>query len=475
MKLSKTDFAGYLDCEKTFWLRRRRPELVAWAAPGAMQRLQMVEGQAVEQASRPFLEAHFGPGLLSQTTYETDTLIARADFIRSHQDGSIDILEVKASTKVKSKGGADHIADAAFQWLVASRAGHQVVSAHIIHLDGDYVREGDVDPNRLFVSADVTEQVKTRLQTLEAEIDAASELLRSEDIDLDGCDCQYKGVNQRCEAFAFLNPTVAAESAHYLPGIRRKSLEKWAPAFDLRAISASDLGERHQRIQKSLLAGSPVVDTAALRAFVNELTFPIHFYDYETTGPAVPPAQGYRPYQAIPVQFSVHRLSDDGTVEHSEWLAEGHGEQLGLIDHLERAIGADGSAVAWHKSFEIGCNARLATLHPEKAEFLERLSARTADLEVPFQQDYVDWRFQGSSSIKKVLPVLVPELRYPEEEVHDGTSAVEAWARMIGLEQGSERADLRRQLLEYCKLDTLAMLRIFEAVRDLVQHGDHVR
>lgn len=468
MTLSKTDFADYLTCPKTFWLRRERPDAVAWAAPSAMQRTQMLVGQSVERESAPFMQANFGERLSRQTTFVAGELLARADYVKENADGSLDIFEVKASTKLKDNDGNDHIVDAAFQYLTATRSSRQVATIHIVHLDGGYTRSGVIDHLRLFRSTDVTGKVLERLVTLEPEIDAAVALLAQEEIDLDGCECRFRGANSRCEGFAVLNPGIAEESAHYLPGIRRQRLVNWGPSFDLRTIDPSDLSDRHQIIQRALLQGTPVIDVAALREFCDALSYPIYFYDYETTGPAIPPADGYRPYQAIPVQFSVHRLDADGATVHSEFLADGYGEELELIDRLEAAIGPDGSAMAWHMSFEKGCNARLAALHPSKAEFLTRLSDRTADLEVPFQRHYVDWGFRGSSSIKKVLPVLAPDLQYDQSQVHDGTGAVEAWTRMIDLEAGPEKNDLRRQLLEYCHLDTLAMVRIFAVLKAIV-------
>jgi len=471
VKLSKTEFASYQACPKTFWLRRRRPEVIDWPPLGAMQRTQMAEGQYVEKESQPFVEATFGADLARQLTFETDTLIARADFVRMNSDGSIDIFEVKASTKLKDSDGNDHIVDAAFQLLTARRAGRTVSSIHIVHLDGEYARAGDLDAMRLFKAVDVTAPALERLVELEAEIDAAAAMLAQDEIDLDGCDCRFRGANSRCDAFAYLNPNVADESAHYLPGIRTNRLQNWGPAFDLRDIAPDQLTERHQLVQQALLTGAPIIDLPAIEAFLGAVRYPVYFYDYETTGPALPPADGYRPYQAVPVQFSLHRLDEDALLHHAEWLSDGHGQQAQLIDQLEAAIGPAGSAMAWHKSFELGCNARLGQLHPAKAAFLANLSERTIDLETPFQKAYVDWGFRGSSSIKKVLPVLVPDLRYNQDEVHDGTGAVEAWSKMIGLGEGSERDELRRQLLDYCRLDTMAMVQIFGVIQRIAGGG----
>ena len=171
------------------------------------------------------------------------------------------------------------------------------------------------------------------------------------------------------------------------------------------------------------------------------------------------------------MQFSLHRLSAHGAVEHFEWLAEAHGQQLELIEALEASFAPTGSAIAWHKSFENGCNKRLRELYPAKADFLNALCERTVDLEDPFKKHYVDWGFRGSTSIKKVLPVLCPELRYSAGEVHDGTGAVEAWNCMIETNDVRAKSELRRQLLAYCELDSLAMVRIFDCLVRTVAEG----
>ena len=136
-----------------------------------------------------------------------------------------------------------------------------------------------------------------------------------------------------------------------------------------------------------------------------------------------------------------------------------------MVQALEECIGDEGSILAWHMSTEVGCNDRLARLVPEKREFLEGISLRTRDLMLPFEDLYVDSRFRGSTSIKKVLPVLVPGLSYSSTDVHDGTGAMDAWLKFISSGDVDEKAELSRQLLEYCKLDTLAMVEIFAILR----------
>ena len=133
-----------------------------------------------------------------------------------------------------------------------------------------------------------------------------------------------------------------------------------------------------------------------------------------------------------------------------------------MIEHMQSHIGATGSLLSWHASFENTQNKTMAAQYPDKADFLQDLIRRTLDLEDVFKGGYVDIAFAGSTSIKKVLPVIAPELTYSGMDVASGTDAMEAWIRLITMPNSVERDQLREAMLEYCKLDTYAMVRIFE-------------
>ena len=124
--------------------------------------------------------------------------------------------------------------------------------------------------------------------------------------------------------------------------------------------------------------------------------------------------------------------------------------------------------MAWHKTFENQRNQEFAYIYREKAKFLMGLVERTIDLEDVFKDGYVDIAFGGSTSIKKVLPVIVPDLTYDGLRVASGTDAMVAFAEMITLLLGAKRNKVRSEMLRYCKLDTLAMVRIFEKMREHV-------
>jgi len=105
---------------------------------------------------------------------------------------------------------------------------------------------------------------------------------------------------------------------------------------------------------------------------------------------------------------------------------------------------------------------------PDKADFLNDACERTLDLEDIFKAGYVDIAFKGSTSIKKVLPVLASDLDYADMAVANGTDAMNAWIKLVEMALSKERDQLRADMLEYCKLDTYAMVRIFEEMERLI-------
>jgi hypothetical protein len=169
------------------------------------------------------------------------------------------------------------------------------------------------------------------------------------------------------------------------------------------------------------------------------------------------------------IQFSLHVLREDGSLDHQEWLSDGHGVERALAEQLAAHVGAVGSAVVWHETFERSRNRDLGALVPELTGFFEDLNARTIDLRVPFKEHYVDIAFGGSTSIKRVLPVVCPHVGYDQDAVHDGGGAMEAWTRMVTSEDAGEKARLRAELLAYCGLDTLAMVEIFRFLQGVVK------
>jgi hypothetical protein len=471
IQISKSEFLDYRSCAKGWWLKHRKPHAVSRPSPSAFDRMLMADGYAVEAEAKKLVATWpHHDACTFQRIFDAGTLYARADLVHDLGGGTIDLYEIKGSTSLKSSsGGQDHVDDACFQTLVAERAGVTVRAVYIMHVNGEYTRAGAVDPAELLVIIDVTSEVRARSAGIGDEIEAAITLIATNAIDERGCTCRHIGKASHCASFGYFNPEIPENSAYLLPRISRKRLETLdgEQRLAIDHITEKDVTPAQLPIWRALASREPLIDRTAIGAFLEPLRWPLHFYDYETFAAAVPIADGHRPQQAMPVQFSLHRLAADGRLDHAEFLADGPGQQAELVAALGAAFADEGSAIVWNKSFEKGCNDRMADLLPDAAAFLEGINERIVDLMDPFKAHYVHPGFGGSTSIKKVLPILCPDLHYDPGAVHDGAGAMEAWIRMVETSDPAERTRLATELKDYCRLDSLAMVEIFQVLRAL--------
>jgi len=468
MQFSKTDFIHYLNCPKSLWLLKHKPDLYPHGEFSDYAKKIAAEGYEVEAYVQAFLGAPPESDTFSfQSVFQTKRgLYARADVTRENGDGTINIYEVKSSTSVKDGSQHNQIKDAAFQKIAAAETGAKVDKVFIVHLNKEYVRQGEIDPQELLVFADVTTRVADVEAETRAEIDAGLEILAQLEIDESSCTCLTLTRSNHCDAFGYFNPDIPKPSIYNLPRISKAKLGGFISdgRFDLDQIGLDEVTAKQALVLKSAQGHEPLVDQRVLADFYSKAKYPIYFLDYETYSSAIPLVDGARPQAPVPFQYSLHvkRTPHETELLHAEYLAEAAAMPLALIEHMQENIGATGSVVSWHASFENTQNKNMAEFYPDKAEFLHSLVDRTLDLEDLFKDGYVDIAFGGSTSIKKVLPVLAPDLTYDGMNVANGTDAMEAWSKLITMSNGQEKNQLREALLEYCKLDTYAMVRIFE-------------
>ena len=312
----------------------------------------------------------------------------------------------------------------------------------------------------------VTEQVRNLVDETQIGIDSALDLLNQPRINETGCSCLELSRSHHCETFDYFNPSIPKPSIYNLPRISKKKLHKFVNErrFDLMDIDESEVSGNQLNVLKAAKSGSPLIDERVIESFYEKVRYPVCFLDYETYSSAIPIVEGIKPHAHIPFQFSIHikQSENKADLQHFEYLADKAELPSKMIEALEKVIGPNGSIVSWHKSFENKQNKEMGILYPDKDEFLKNVIERTIDLEDIFKGGYVDIAFGGSTSIKKVLPVIVPDLNYDNMAVANGTDAMEAFTRILEMPDGANRKKLRKDMLEYCKLDTLAMVRIFE-------------
>jgi len=390
--------------------------------------------------------------------------IAKADILRRQNEGW-HVLEVKSSFADTGKIG-ELVDDLAYTVMVFRRAGLSIAAASLVLLSRGY-RFGD-DPERLFEIIDQTGDVMARVAEFEGAAAAQAAALFHDTppaaLLVSSCrDCDYFA--DRCLGKGI------AHTVLEIPGLHYKKLKRLSAEGIIDLADAPDdlgLNDRQQRAKDSALSGSPFI-AASLGKALSAILWPCHYLDFETVATVLPLYAGHACHQQVLTQFSIHhRDGVDGAARHSEYLADAAQDcQRELAEALIAALDVTGSIIVYSSFEKTRINA-LRDAFPDLSAPLEAILGRLVDL-MSVVTDYVYHPdFRGSSSIKKVLPVLVPDLSYKDLAVGDGDTAITRFARMArGEITGADIEPTRRQLLDYCKLDTFAMVRLHEKLFDL--------
>jgi len=494
MYISKTDYLEYTFCKKNLWLRKHKPELFEGVELSEFEKKIIEEGNLADEAARGLFpdgvlveiigsnSVPFTQSLLKAKTktifqggFLWNNFFVQSDILRFNEalDGW-ELYEVKATNDVKREVPHHHINDLAFQKTVIENCGVKIVKTGVIHLNSEYRMIGKVNFDDLFIIADLTDEVLAAEPEVQSQMNDLKAYL--DDHEEKGCECLYRGRNAQCTTFVYSNPEVPEYSVHDINRIggSKKLFYDW---IDRGIYSLDDIdnpealtGAKKAQYDAYML-GKPLIDREAIKDALSELVFPIYFFDYEGYSSAIPRFGGFGAYEQIPFQYSLHILHEDSEMEHKEFLITEPTKDLTLplIERMREDFGDTGSVVSWYKSYESQRNNKLAELHPSHADFLESLNDRMFDLMEIFSKNmYVDARFKGSASIKNVLPVLVPELTYKALDIQKGDQAVERWEKLIDPNTPiNEKEQIVKDLLEYCKLDTLAMVRIYQFLNAL--------
>jgi hypothetical protein len=156
--------------------------------------------------------------------------------------------------------------------------------------------------------------------------------------------------------------------------------------------------------------------------------------------------------------------SPKSEVKHFEFLADKWEDPCPeLLKNLTNQIGDTGTILVWNEGFEKGRNEEMANLYKKFEKKLLSINSRVYDLATSFKKNYyVHKDFKGKWSIKAILPVLIPSLSYKDLNIQEGGTASESYRKLIDKNIAKiEKEDLKTNMLEYCKLDTLAMVEIF--------------
>lgn len=482
-RLSKSRFVTGWTCPRLLWWRVHEPDapesqegvgaqdimdqgndvgfLATQRFPGGVLidlPYQDLEGKVA--ATRIALQEE-APAIFEASFWEDNVFVA-VDILQRLDQG-FRLIEVKASGGLKEQ----YIVDAAIQTYVLRRAGLDVCQAVLMHLNKQYRHP---DQGDLFVMDDVTDRVEAFLPDVPAMIAQQMAVLAGP---LPG-DCR----GRQCSGCAFMARCWPQAPDHVLR-LHGVGAAK-AMAFEAEGVHTfgdvpgdAPLDKPAGRQLEAWRRGGMVVEPG-LKQALEPFQGQVGFLDFETVGRAIPVWDGLGPWAAAPVQFSYHQRHADGTVTHTEHLAEGPGDPRPALAQalVDATRGAD--AVAMYTGFERTQIKGLRASVPHLADELAALQAKLVDL-APVVRDFVAHPdFGGSFSIKAVLPALIPDMGYKELEINDGMVASAELARLMlrGDEMtDDERGAKRAALLEYCHLDTLAMVRLLQRLEEIAGQG----
>jgi hypothetical protein len=484
--LSKSQYLRGLQCHKALWLYRHRRELMSPADanrlalfasghevgklaqarfPGGVEiAFDGSDFEAMIARTAELIEA--GVEVIYEATFRSGKLLAMADILVRNGD-RWDFHEVKSSTRVRPY----HLDDAALQWRILGD--HIALGrAYVMHINSRYCRSGELDLEQLLQSVDVTEKV-TRMQAgLAHRVEAMLAMLTRDEPDIaigpycnSPFECDFKA---HCWQAV---PRPSVFDLYRLPGERKFELYRQG-LVHYRDLARLPLGPAQALQVNTAASGKPHIERRRIGAFIGAASYPIHFLDFETLQHAVPRFTDQRPYQQIPFQYSLHILHHDGRLEHREHLADERADpRPALAAQLLRDLGASGSIVAYSQSTEIAAINTLASHCREQAAALRATRVRFVDLLTPFRElMYYHPDFNGDFSIKSVLPAMFPgdaEMDYGRLEIQDGRTAMTLYSGLAQAGDCAGRQRIRDELRAYCRLDTLAMVRIWQSLAAL--------
>lgn len=387
----------------------------------------------------------------------------RVDILERLPSGEWNLIEVKSSTSTKD----NHVPDVSVQYHVLQAAGIRVKGAYLMHIKREYTHDGkQLDLRHYFTKAPMTgpslgyqKQIPEILARFRAMLERPDPpgILPSRH-----CKNPYE-----CEFWDHCTGKMPEHWVMELSGISEKKIRELA-AQDIHEIpgipETFPLTMIQGRIRECVRRGAEY-QAPELEEELRDVEYPAHFLDFETMNPAIPLYPGTRPYQIIPFQWSDHVLHQEGSLGHSEYLhMKVSDPREDFVISLLKAMGTAGTIFVY-TDYEKRILRNLASHLPQYQEDLLAVMGRFKDLHAIIRNHYYHPAFHGSYSIKAVLPAVIPGMDYGDLAIQEGGHASLKYLQMIdpGTTEG-ERDRIKEELLAYCGFDTLAMVKVREAL-----------
>jgi len=383
------------------------------------------------------------------------------------------LREVKSSLAVREE--SLHVEDAAIQLHVLEGSDVSIDNVELVHVSRDYIlEETGIEWDRILYRADITEAARCRMIKFPDELKSAWNVLE----EAEPPEVQpFKSTCNKPYGCDYWERCTAAKPKDWIQSLPRIGLKVLKKLTDdgIEGITGIPddfpLNANQERMRNVLISGEPYVSEDLFKSLHN-FGPPAYYLDFEFMNAILPPYPGTHPNQGIAFQYSLHHVDANGNVEHFEFLGDPEVDpRRELAERLIRDVKDDQVPIlAYNAGTEVGVIRNLIALFPDLSTSLEVISDRILDL-LPIVRNHTYFEgYQGSFSLKAVGPTLVPELTYSTlDGVSVGTDAARVfWLLTMGdIEDPEEAYELQRQLLDYCKLDTLLLLEVHRCLREI--------
>ncbi len=483
MRLSKSRYCSGIQCPKILWMEKNMPEyyddslqsqqlLNTGIEVGNLARYYFSDVHQIEyntdknimiEQTRDFIDS--GAATIAEASFAYDGNFCSIDILQIYNDG-VEIFEVKSAASVSEI----HMHDMAFQCWILIQNGYQVKKPVLMHINNRYVRQGELDLAQLFTLEDCSDVVFPMMDDVEsniAAIKALAESVNEPDNDIG----KYCNVPYTCGYKKWCWRHIPQDSVFDISRFSKSFSWYYDGVLSMGDVLSRNikLSEKQRtQVETTVNYLPPSINIPEIRSYLQTFSFPLYFLDFETYMPAIPEHDGMRPYMQVPFQYSLHiKMSASDEEQHKEFLAQtGTDPRRALAERLCEDIPVDVCVIAYNMTFEKQRIKELADYFPDLLEHLMSIHENMKDLMIPFQRHwYYSREMCGSYSIKQVLPAVCPndpDLDYSAlKGIHNGVEAMNAFAALS--EKSEDEAEsIRRNLLKYCRLDTLAMVRIWE-------------
>ena len=485
MYLSKSKYVKACQCNKLLWLDENMPNEKEDVSNSSVLDNGTVVGEVAKNLFGFHININFNDDLsimvkdTKSLLYLDNVVITEGSFSYNNNFCSVDILrkinnsyeiyEVKSSTSVKDI----YLEDVSYQVYVLISLGYNVTKASIVYINNEYEYKEKLELDKLFNIEDVTDIAFNNLSKVEKKIKEINAYMEFKDEPE-----QFLGIHcvkpYDCPFFKHCTKHLNEYNVFNISGMQKKKMFELynKGIFEYKDLLNENLNEKYnQQMEFELYKKEDYIDKDKIKAFLDELSYPLYFLDFETFAPLIPKYDGTKPFMKIPFQYSLHYMeSENGKLMHKEFLAEdGTDPRKALALQLVSDIPKDVCILAYNMGFEKSVIKNLASLYPDLEKHLMNIHDNIKDLMVPFRERaYYTKDMHGSFSIKYVLPALFPddpELNYHNLElVHNGTEAMDMFEKLSSLDENTKK-QVRNHLLKYCELDTYAMVKVLEKLK----------